>query len=147
MTIFVSRDKNRYNFTDTIDESLSHLCKNIRKRIVSCAIELIQNNLIYNTDKEIVVEISENEDFYILHTTRKSDNDTCRMLIAKIKEINATGHETLKKRFTDNLMRDNQQAGTGNGLILCKLKSGNDILAVQAEDMLHINLKFNKIKS
>lgn len=147
LSLCVSESKNRENFTDIIDESLSQLDKTIRRRIVSCAIELIQNNLKYNTSEDIIVELTEEDGTYLLNTSRNLDQETCNMLIEKIEEINSTEHETLKRRFLSNLDKDDTASSTGNGLILCRLKSDDVIYTCTDSNKLYIRLKFNKINS
>ena len=143
LELCVSDKENNDNFADIIDKSLSQASKAIRKRIVSCAIELIQNNLIYNNKGEIIIEVFESEESYFLNTSRKIDYEVAKILKNKISAINSTEREQLKKMFLENLDK-NTSGSTGNGLILCRLKSDDIINVTETTDKLEINLIFNK---
>lgn len=143
LELCVSDKENNDDFADIIDKSLNQASKAIRKRIVSCAIELIQNNLIYNNKGEIIIEVFESEESYFLNTARKIDYEGAKILKNKISAINSTEREQLKKIFLENLDK-NTSGSTGNGLILCRLKSDDEIIVTETIDRLEINLRFNK---
>lgn len=140
----VSAEQNCNNFVEIMEANLQELNLPLRKRIISCAIELIQNNLIHNSGEKIEVGLSENKDFYILQTERQVDYDTACELEAKIAEINATDIELLKQRYKQNLANTSESTGTGNGLLQCKIKSRSNITIQLVENKLFINLSFEK---
>ena len=62
----------------------------------------------------------------------------------KIQEINNISVVNLKVLFKKNLSSENLEQGTGNGLILCRLKSDSDIETKFSDETFEINLTFNR---
>lgn len=132
------------NIVENMDNKLNGIDKPLRKRIISCAIELLQNNTIHNNGNEIHISVIESNDFIKLRTSRKLDGTNSLCLNYKIKEINNISIDDLKKTFKQNISNENMEQGTGNGLILCRLKSDSDIETIVSDETFEINLTFNK---
>ena len=129
---------------ETIERQLAEIEKPLRKRIVSCAIELIQNNIIHNSGNEIVVKAHESDNQITLNTYRKLNGLNATILQNKILDINTKSAFQLKDLFKQNLNNESATQGTGNGLILCRLKSDSEIYTNSDGDTFEITLKFNK---
>ena len=129
---------------ETIESQLAEIEKPLRKRIVSCAIELIQNNIIHNSGNEIVVKAYESDNQITLNTYRKLNDSDAIFLRNKILDINNKNTIKLKELFKQNLDNESATQGTGNGLILCRLKSDSDIYTNSDGDTFEITLKFDK---
>lgn len=129
---------------ETIESQLAEIGKPLQKRIVSCAIELIQNNIIHNSGNEIVVKAYESDNHITLNTYRKLSDANARILQNKIFDINNKGILKLKELFKQNLNNESATQGTGNGLILCRLKSDSEIYTNSDGGTFEITLKFNK---
>ena len=129
---------------ETIENQLAEIEKPLRKRIVSCTIELIQNNIIHNNGTEIVVKAYESNDQITLNTYRKLNHSSTIILHNKILDINNKSIIQLKELFKQNLNNESATQGTGNGLILCRLKSDSDIYTNSDGDTFEITLKFDK---
>ncbi len=137
--------KNDYeNIVETLDSQLQKIDKTLRKRIISCAIELLQNNTIHNKGNGIVISIIENDVCIKLNTARKLDEKSANFINNKIQDINNISADNLKELFKKNLSAENLTQGTGNGLILCRLKSDTAIETKFSDDTFEINLTFNK---
>ena len=132
------------NMIETIESQLAEIEKPLRKRIVSCAIELIQNNIIHNSRNEIVVKAYESDSQITLNTYRKLNDSNAILLQDKILDINNKIIFQLKELFKQNLNNEISTQGTGNGLILCRLKSDSEIYTNSDGDTFEITLKFNK---
>ena len=131
------------NIVETLENKLQEIDKPLRKRIISCAIELLQNNTIHNKGNGIEISVTESDDFVKLNTARKLDEKSANFLNNKIQEINNISINNLKELFKKNLSAENLEQGTGNGLILCRLKSDSDIETKFSDDTFEINLTFN----
>lgn len=129
---------------ESIESQLAEIEKPLRKRIVSCAIELIQNNIIHNSRNEIVVKAYESDSQITLNTYRKLNDSDAIFLRNKILYINSKNTIQLKEIFKQNLNNESATQGTGNGLILCRLKSDSEIYTNSDGDTFEITLKFNK---
>lgn len=140
----VPAGETRENMIETIESQLAEIEKPLRKRIVSCTIELIQNNIIHNNGTEIVVKAYESNDQITLNTYRKLNDSNALILRNKILDINNKSIIQLKELFKQNLNNESATQGTGNGLILCRLKSDSDIYTNSDGDTFEITLKFDK---
>ncbi|MBO4875910.1 MAG: hypothetical protein J5542_11460 [Bacteroidales bacterium] len=127
-----------------MESQLQEIDKPLRKRIISCAIELLQNNSIHNNSNEIDISVTETDANIKLNTARKLDEKCAKFLNNKIQEINNISIGNLKELFKKNLSAENLTQGTGNGLILCRLKSDTAIETKFSGETFEINLTFNK---
>ena len=132
------------NIVETLENKLQEIDKPLRKRIISCAIELLQNNTIHNKGNGIEISVTESDDCVKLNTARKLDEKSANFLNNKIQEINNIDTNNLKELFKKNLSSENLEQGTGNGLILCRLKSESDIETKFSDETFEINLTFNR---
>lgn len=132
------------NIVETLESQLQEIDKPLRKRIISCAIELLQNNSIHNNSNEIDISVTETDANIKLNTARKLDEKCAKFLNNKIQEINNISIGNLKELFKKNLSAENLTQGTGNGLILCRLKSDTAIETKFSGETFEINLTFNK---
>ena len=144
LSLHISAESDCENIVETLDSQLQEIDKPLRKRIISCAIELLQNNTIHNQGNGIDISVTETNDCIKLNTTRKLDLKSANFLNNKIQEINNISTDNLKKLFKKNLSAENLEQGTGNGLILCRLKSNTDIETKFSGETFEINLKFNR---
>ncbi len=132
------------NIVETLENKLQEIDKPLRKRIISCAIEFLQNNTIHNKGNGIEISVTESDDCVKLNTARKLDAKSANLLNNKIQEINNISIDNLKDLFKKNLSAENLSQGTGNGLILCRLKSDSDIETKFSDETFEINLTFNR---
>lgn len=132
------------NIVKTLENKLQEIDKPLRKRIISCAIELLQNNTIHNKGNGIDISVTETDDRIRLNTARKLDEKNANSLNNKIQEINNISIDNLKELFKKNLSAENLEQGTGNGLILCRLKSDTAIETEFYDETFKINLTFNR---
>ncbi len=142
----IKQEKTPEDFADLLIENLSNISpKTLRKRIISCCIELIQNNLKHNHDIANL-SISESQTSFIVVISEKNNYDAIELLQTKIEHINKTSICNLRENFTKNLEKETKN--TGNGLISCRLKSSNIIKfeykKVDEDNLSIISLKFNK---
>ena len=96
----------------------------LKKKIISCSIELIQNNLIHNNHRAIF-KIKFDSDYYYLEITESIKNEVFKNLISDISSINQMGLDEIKRRYIKNITKKN--GNTGNGFLYCRLKSSNTI--------------------
>ena len=144
LSLHISAKNDYENIVETLDSQLQKIDKTLRKRIISCAIELLQNNTIHNKGNGIVISIIENDVCIKLNTARKLDEKSANFINNKIQDINNISADNLKELFKKNLSAENLTQGTGNGLILCRLKSDTAIETKFSDDTFEINLTFNK---
>ncbi len=143
----VSTTENKENFVEILENNLQGIDKSVRKRIILCTIELIQNNLIYNQNEAIQISIIENSCEIQLQTKRKILQSEAENLIKKIVEVNSYNNQFLKDLYLENLKSENANTSTGNGLIVCKYKSDGDIFADYQNNILEIKLTFKNHKA
>lgn len=143
LSLHISAESDCENIVETLENKLQEIDKPLRKRIISCAIELLQNNTIHNKGNGIEISVTESDDCVKLNTARKLDEKSTKFLNDKIQEINNISIDNLKELFKKNLSAENLEQGTGNGLILCRLKSESDIETKFSDDTFEINLTFN----
>ena len=132
------------NIVETLENKLQEIDKPLRKRIISCAIELLQNNSIHNNSNGIDISVTEINGCVKLNTTRKLNEKSAKFLNNKIREINNISTDNLKVLFKKNISAENLEQGTGNGLILCRLKSDTAIETKFSSETFEINLTFNR---
>lgn len=143
LSLYISAESDCENIVETMESQLQEIDKPLRKRIISCAIELLQNNTIHNHGNGIDISVIESDGRIKLKTARKLDRECGKFLIDKIQEINNISTDNLKELFKKNLSSENLEQGTGNGLILCRLKSDTAIETKFSDDTFEINLTFN----
>ena len=120
----------------------------LKKKIISCSIELIQNNLKHNAESANFI-ISEHEKHYLIKIKESVKNELYLKLLSKINTINSKSVDSIKEQYQTNLTKDNQN--TGNGLIFCRLKSENTISIIGQNSNLSgytdtiISIKFKKL--
>lgn len=144
LSLHISAGNDCENIVETLENKLQEIDKPLRKRIISCAIELLQNNSIHNHGNGIDISVIESNDCIKLKTARKLDEISANYLNNKIQEINNIDTNNLKELFKKNLSYENLEQGTGNGLILCRLKSDSDIETKFSDETFEINLTFNR---
>ncbi len=144
LSLHISAGNDCENIVETWESKLQEIDKPLRKRIISCAIELLQNNTIHNKGNGIDISVIESNDCIKLKTARKLDEISANYLNNKIQEINNISVVNLKVLFKKNLSSENLEQGTGNGLILCRLKSDSDIETKFSDETFEINLTFNR---
>ena len=140
----ISAESDCENIVETLESQLQEIDKPLLKRIISCAIELLQNNTIHNKGNGIDISVTETDANIKLNTARKLDKISANYLNNKIQEINNIGTNNLKELFKKNLSSENLEQGTGNGLILCRLKSDTAIETKFSDETFEINLTFNR---
>ena len=144
LSLHISAGSECENIVETLESKLQEIDKPLRKRIISCAIELLQNNTIHNKGNGIDISVIETNDCIKLKTAWKLDEISTNYLNNKIQEINNISRVNLKELFKKNLSSENLGQGTGNGLILCRLKSDSDIETKFSDETFEINLTFNR---
>ena len=144
LSLHFSTESDCENIVETLENQLQEIDKPLRKRIISCVIELLQNNTIHNHSNGIDISVAEIDDCIKLNTIRKLDEKSAKFLNNKIQEINNISTDNLKELFKKNLSTENLEQGTGNGLILCRLKSDYDIETKFSDETFEINLTFNR---
>ena len=144
LSLHFSAESDCENIVETLESQLQKIEKPLRKRIISCAIELLQNNTIHNHSNGIDISVAEIDDCIKLNTIRKLDEKSAKFLNNKIQEINNISTDNLKELFKKNLSAENLTQGTGNGLILCRLKSDTAIETKFSGETFEINLTFNR---
>ena len=144
LSLHISAESDCENIVETLENKLQEIDKPLRKRIISCAIELLQNNSIHNKGNGIDISVIESDGCIKLKTARELDEISANYLNNKIQEINNISIDNLKDLFKKNLSAENLSQGTGNGLILCRLKSDSDIETKFSDTTFEINLTFNR---
>ena len=144
LSLHFSAESDCDNIVETLENQLQEIDKPLRKKIISCTIELLQNNTIHNKGNGIDISVTETDGCIRLNTTRKLDEKSAIFLSNKIQEINNISTDNLKELFKRNLSAENLSQGTGNGLILCRLKSDTDIETKFSGETFEINLTFNR---
>ena len=144
LSLHISAGSDCENIVETLESKLQEIDKPLRKRIISCAIELLQNNSIHNKSNGIDISVIESDGCIKLKTARKLDEISASYLNNKIQEINNISIVNLKDLFKKNLSSENLGQGTGNGLIPCRLKSDSDIETKSPDETPETNLPFNR---
>ncbi len=144
LSLHFSAGSDSENIVEDLESQLQEIDKPLRKRIISCAIELLQNNTIHNHGNGIDISVAESDNRIKLDTARKLDEKSAKFINNKIQEINNISIDNLKELFKKNLSVENLEQGTGNGLILCRLKSDSDIETKFLGETFEINLTFNR---
>ena len=104
--------------------------KNLEKNIKIIASELIQNNFIHNHYKKSLLKIEKTSNSIMIDFVFDMDITECKRLGEKIEIINNYSDDELTIIKKNNLISknlDENRPKTGNGLIICKLKTKNKI--------------------
>ncbi len=119
----------------------------LKKKIIACSIELIQNNLIHN-NQNASLKILENSYNYYINIIELIDKEHFEKLKQSINRINNSQTNILREKYLLNLSTNKKN--TGNGLLFCSLKSKNNII-IENQNFyksevtnMSITIKFNK---
>ena len=138
------QNTNAGDFVVLLSEHLLGVKTKNRKRIVSCALELLQNNLIHNEENKAVIQVIETAFNYIVKIQQYMDNQIIENLIAQFTNINSIEAGDLRLLYQQNF--SNSLATTGNGHVFCRIKSENTIdYYISDCNIFIIKLKFNKL--
>jgi len=126
-TIIAFREIKDYeNFSYDLKNQLSCLNPVIRKKIIIIATELIQNNIIHNNSKPCVLSINVQKNYVYFEINQLTEADKLKKIRETLASINELSETSLKDIYKNNISNFNKK-NVGNGLILCRLKSGNKI--------------------
>lgn len=116
------------DFNIILQEKLMALgIRNLKKILIS-AVELIQNNLIHNDNLKLELKIYRDNNYIFVETQQYLIPEICTQVINKISKINTQSISELKEIYQQNIKNtDNISQNAGNGFIICKLKSENNI--------------------
>ena len=126
---------NKDNYHIIIEDLLknqSYFDKKMKKNILICVIELIQNifkhNILFknNIFNHIDIECNLLKNKVIVKISQIINQEQLLKLIDIINGINNISLEEIKGQYIKNL-ENNDSEHVGNGLLLCKLKSQNQI--------------------
>jgi hypothetical protein len=117
------------NFRYSLEKSLSTLSIAERKKLLICATELIQNNYIHNNANDLKISIYQNSQQTIIESTQFLIEDDVEKIKKRLQLINKTEIQILKKQKIENIQKslDKLESSPGNGLIVCRITSGNTI--------------------
>ncbi len=107
--------------------SIEDIQKSIRKKITVCILEIVQNNCIHNDNEDLIIQILKNKTIKIVFTHKFSIENYLK-LKNHIQKINSFSIEELKDIKIQNIISQTKKKSTGNGLIICRIKSGNPII-------------------
>lgn len=139
----VSKEKNSDSFIEQIDAKLSNLKKQLKKRIIGCCIELIQNNLKHNSSVANLLIIKDSDTIKVKISQDLNETESNR-IIKIIDSINDKSEQELKDIYQSNIKKNNfDKLNTGNGLIYCRIKSKKSIEVNYKGNKLEISLKFD----
>lgn len=114
------------SFRSIIEKALTKTNIKNKKKVLIIATELIQNNIIHNESNPSVLKIFEAQNSLHLEISQNVDKYKLSKITNLINSINNLSIDLLKDTYKKNIISaDNNQVG--NGLILCRLKSGNKI--------------------
>jgi hypothetical protein len=117
-----------YRDFNLIIESLIKKHKlNSGKKIVICATELIQNNIIHNNSSPSSIEISTNYNSTIIEYSQTVIAEQFLKINSLIDTINNIDLITIKDKIKNNIMNDSKNSSCGNGFMICRSKTGNQI--------------------
>lgn len=126
--------KHEFNLTDDYRDFnliIESVIKNHKldsgKKIVICSTELIQNNIIHNNSSPSIIEISSNYNSTIIEYSQTVIAEQFLKISSLIDTINNNDLITIKDKIKNNIMNDSNNSSCGNGLMICRLKSGNII--------------------
>ncbi len=116
---------NYNNLIHSIEKSLSQFPKTIRKKIILCSIELVQNILLHNDEPDILINISNNNREIVLTVANTTTNKKAGHIITHFNNVNKLNLKELKDLYILNLQKKHKtdDFSVGNGIILCLLKS------------------------
>jgi hypothetical protein len=133
------------DFHIKIEEKIKNLPLPLRKRIIACSTELIQNNFIHNNNMPMNFQIAATSKNILIRCLYHQANKKLIQLTDIIENINSFSFLKLKELYLNNLTSNTNGDTTGNGLIICKLKSKNNIniFIDKHENNFLLELKFD----
>lgn len=141
LTIDFSSNSDYDSFFDIITNkinSIEDVEKPYLKKIIICAIELIQNNIIHNCKEVSRLEIYKKDNFIILDYVQSTDKQKFENLVKHIKFVNELNFENISLKIKGNIENTKSNLGSGNGLLTCRLKTKNfvniKLLEAKSED-------------
>lgn len=151
--IIFSQIEDYNNVHNILISTLDIFPKRLMKKIIICSTEIIQNNILHNTNHKLSLSIHENDSLIITMFDFFVNNDIYNSIKAKIDTINSLSIQKLQTIYKYNLQNTNQiSTGANNGLVLCRLKS-NNYIELQIKDnnltqssliQVQLILKFDK---
>lgn len=142
--------ENKDNYINLIEKGLVYCPELIRKKILICSTEIIQNNIIHNknrfTNSYFSINFTRINNKFYTNYTQILEKKTAKILIEKIDLVNSKSLEELKEIYENNILEENNNSA-GNGLITCKLKSKNSIIhtGIEEVEVQNINSVFFNI--
>lgn len=116
-----------YNyFLSSVEKSINNIPKTIRKKLIFCLIELVQNAIVHKNKSKISVIISKGKSF-VLQVANISSKENAIITKHHFEQINKHNLKILKEIYNNNLKKESNNKSVGNGLILCLIKSEKKI--------------------
>lgn len=147
------------NIIAILDPAISLVPSPLKKKVLICCTELIQNNHIHNPENEISLLIFTVSNLLKVEATQIVPENVLNSISEKIKKLNALSIEDLTLLYRKNLTSTETislggQKTTGNGLITCRLKSQNPLKLIlinsnqniEYHKQIMISLTFNLIE-
>lgn len=116
-----------HNFNLIIESALKEHNIVSAKKILICSTELIQNNIIHNNLSPSKIEISTNYDTTIIEYSQIAVAENYFKINSLIDTINNISILSIKEKIRNNIIKENRESSCGNGLMICRYKSGNNI--------------------
>lgn len=116
-----------HNFNLIIESALKEHNIVSAKKILICSTELIQNNIIHNNLSPSKIEISTNYDTTIIEYSQIAVAENYFKIKSLIDTINNISILSIKEKIRNNIIKENRESSCGNGLMICRYKSGNNI--------------------
>ncbi|MDD2634165.1 MAG: DUF6272 family protein [Bacteroidales bacterium] len=140
----ITENTDSSDFIDICTEHLNGLKTTIKKKIISSALELLQNNRIYNNKNEAIILVTETTFYYVVEVKQYMETEILEDVSRCLNNINEIKLNDLQTIYNKNLSKTSST--TGNGHILCRIKSGHLIdYYISDSNMFIIKLNFNKL--
>lgn len=136
--------ENLDNYTDLLNRGIEYCPESIRKKILICSTEIIQNNIIHNeninNNSYFSINFQRINQKFLSTYTHLLSKKSAITILEKIDFINSKTIEELQTIYQLNLINPSLNNSVGNGLITCKLKSKNNIIHTEISEIEEQNI-------
>ncbi len=115
------------NFRFLTESAFEGFPINLRKKLLFCITELIQNNYIHNRGNKSEIMVYRTNKQVIIESKQEVSKDNYLKIEKQVQQINNMDISALEELKINNIKESSEkkQVSPGNGLLTCRIKSGN----------------------
>ncbi len=129
LKISLDSEDDYLNFRFVAEKALVELDFRLKKKLLICLTELIQNNIIHNQSSTCQIEVYSSDNQIFIKSKQRLSFENIKNIENKLSLINRMSIPDLEALKRINIIKavEENRVSPGNGLIICRIKSENKI--------------------